>query len=183
MVVRTNQDVLHLTVKPAPPPQPRHHSLLLVLGQLPFIQVDFTSQPTSQGCGEDQVQGNALESSRQIHTPSSHPSVHLSTLCWGPLSPLLASAPYTLMNVVPAEPSKSHYSSLQINKWSLKRLRGFPKVTQLPGRHQTDHVLWQSLEWWMVISGVLREGPLWVGKGWGGADISRLPHCSEVLAF
>lgn len=35
----------------------------------------------------------------------------------------------------------------------------------------------------MVILGVLREGPLWVGKGWGGADISRLPHCSEVLAF
>lgn len=35
----------------------------------------------------------------------------------------------------------------------------------------------------MVISGVLREGPLWVRKEWGRAGMGRFLHCPAALAF
>ena len=141
-VVRTNQDVLHLVVKPVPPPPSTTASLETAAFYSSGLYFPAYITRMWWGSSIRKCFGIFKADTHSIQ----HPSVHLSTLCGDPLSPLLASSPYTLMNVVPKEPSKSHYPSLQINKWSLKRLRGFSKVTQLPGRHQTDHVLWQALE-------------------------------------
>lgn len=130
-MVRGNQDKLHFTVK-----TDTHFHPARVLRRLPHCQGDFTFPVHITRMWRGSGIWNCVGICKR-HTPASQPSVHPS-VC---LFIVFTELSFTLTHADAHRAPKSVSLFCQTNKWNLKRLRGFPKVMQLPGRCRHDHVL------------------------------------------
>lgn len=151
-MVRSNQDIPHFTVKTG-----THFHSHQRLGTVALFSrgLYFPAHITRMWGGSGIWKCTGVCKARD--TPSSYPFVPLSVhpsvcpsihLFVHLLSICLYCAFFAGVNPIHthkcgcSQSPESHVNPLlQTNKWNLKRLRGFSKVTHLPGRRWTDHIL------------------------------------------